>query len=198
MRLWVDLGYVLDATVASEQHNHAVTEALRWAAGDEATRLIGVSTVGEPKADQLGRVQADLRMLELENVLLYAAAPDPRAVDAADAMLCLGPLTNVARLVQHGADLPPMLTCETNYNADPVAAAIVVNAVENQLILPIAESLAVAYPALCGRHVVIGKRRIAVGASGRLVYDEEGEDFVPRDVVVSVVYDEIERAAPPA
>lgn len=198
MRLWIDLAYVFDGVPASEQHNDAVRATLRWAAIDEATRLIGVSTVGEPKADQLERLHADLRMLALEDVLLYAGAPDPRALDAADALLCLGPLTNMARLVRHGADLPPMLTCEAQYKADPVAAAIVVNAVEDQLLLPSTESLAVAYPALCGRHIVVGKRMIAVGASGELVYDDEGDDFVERDVVVGVDYDEMARATPPA
>lgn len=145
MRLWID-------TDAGVNPDDAV--ALLAAASHPHVELVGVSTCGEnprASADVVGEV---LAWRGAADVLRYAGPPDPRALAAAEAILAIGPLTNLARLVRAGHDLPPIaamggvvhppvrhrgrdVMVDTNFAADPFAAAVVVHSVADLLLVPL-------------------------------------------------------------
>ncbi len=132
MRLWID-------TDVGDNPDDAV--ALLAAAGHPAVQLAGVSVVG---ADAPRRVA-------LARSLVPAPVFDGRdsqqlldaiAVSEAEAILAIGPLTNVVRLLPLGAGLPRLVVMggalgavqhrggvrrvESNFAADPLAASAVV------------------------------------------------------------------------
>ena len=145
MRLWID-------TDAGTNPDDAI--ALLCAAAHPQVELVGVSTTGpEPRASA-SVVTEVLRWRGADDVLLYAGPPDPRALVAAEAVLAIGPLTNLARLVRAGVDLPPVAamggvlhppvlhrgaarTVDSNFAADPFAAAVVVHSVADLLLVPL-------------------------------------------------------------
>ena len=203
--MWIDLcieptsDTTADTTtdVAGTEYANAALEravaasfVLRSVAADPETRLIGISVVGAHAHEQVDEIRLQLRRLGADDVLLYAGVADPRAIDAADALMALGPLTNIARLVQTGAHLPPMLVAAHNFGFDPVSAAIVVAAIDDLLVLPSTIALRAAFDALRGRNIVVGKRWIAIGSTGAVIFgdgdgDGDGDGFVERDWVVS-------------
>ncbi|MGH8982358.1 MAG: nucleoside hydrolase [Acidimicrobiia bacterium] len=134
MRLWVD-------TDVGTNPDDAI--ALRCAVAHPDVELVGVSTVDD--AD--GRRAAVARDLVRE----VPVTDDPDF--AVDALLAIGPLTNVARLVRAGA-VPPRLavmggalapvrhrgavrTLEHNFGTDGAAAAAVLERVPDLLVCPL-------------------------------------------------------------
>ena len=206
MRVWIDLCIetFTDTTIETPTIETATTVAgnedanaafertvaasfvVRSVAADPETRLIGISVVGAHAHEQVDEIRLQLARFGADDVLLYAGVGDPRAIDAADALMALGPLTNIARLVQTGAHLPPMLVSAHSFGLDPVSAAIVVAAIDDLLVLPSTIALRAAFDALRGRNIVVGKRWIAIGSTGAVIFgDGDGDGFVERDWVVS-------------
>jgi inosine-uridine nucleoside N-ribohydrolase len=143
-RVWID-------TDLGDNPDDAV--ALLLAVAHPSIDLVGISTVG---GDVVRRAEAARDLLAASGVappLIYAGAPDPRALAAADAMLAIGPLTNIAALLRAGATVPA--TCmmggvleptrhrgelrdrETNVATDPTAAALVVEQAPELLVVPL-------------------------------------------------------------
>ena len=144
MRLWIDtdLGDNPDDVVA-----------LALAVAHPGIELIGVSTVSGDVVARAEMVRRFFGDLGVEVPLVYAGPADPRALAAAEAVLAIGPLTNLAGLLRAGVDLPPTAVMggvirptthrgerrqlESNFAADPVAAAVVVDQAEDLLIVPL-------------------------------------------------------------
>ncbi|MCU1427526.1 MAG: hypothetical protein JWL83_1526 [Actinomycetia bacterium] len=141
VRLWID-------TDVGDDPDDAV--ALCAAARHPLVDLVGVSTVSgnvDRRAD-LARALLD----ELDNrAPVYAGAPPPDALADADALLAIGPLTNVVELIGY---LPPRMaimggatravdhrgerrTIEHNFSCNPVAAATVVRRCHNAVVVPL-------------------------------------------------------------
>jgi inosine-uridine nucleoside N-ribohydrolase len=144
LRLWID-------TDVGDNPDDAV--ALVLAARHPSIDFVGISTVGN-RPEIKARYAMDL----LESIgapapLVYAGPPDPRALAAADALLAIGPLGNVAALVSRGVALPPTAamggtlapvehrgarrTIESNFGADPGAAMLVLHGVADLLLVPL-------------------------------------------------------------
>lgn len=138
MRLWIDtdIGDNPDDTVA-----------LLAAAGHPGIEIVGISTSGSQPRASAEIVQQLFADIARPAPLIYSGAPDPRALAAAEAMMAIGPLTNLAGLLRAGVELPPttvmggalrpvehrptgdwheVRATESNFAADPAAAALVV------------------------------------------------------------------------
>jgi purine nucleosidase len=132
VRLWVD-------TDVGTNPDDAV--ALLCAAAHPDVELVGVSTVGGDIAwrARVARVLVDTRVVERQQDLHWFIEDAPL-----DALLAIGPLTNVAALVRDGYQLPRLAimggarapvdhrgarrAIEHNFGADPEAAALVLAA----------------------------------------------------------------------
>jgi inosine-uridine nucleoside N-ribohydrolase len=144
LRLWVD-------TDIGDNPDDAV--ALLCAAAHPGVDLVGLSTVG---GDVTARAELATEVLAGAGQrvpLVYAGPPDPRAIQIAEAVLAIGPCTNLAALLRSGVDLPPIAvmggvisptlhrgevrTTETNFAADPLAAAVVVAHAADVLLVPL-------------------------------------------------------------
>jgi inosine-uridine nucleoside N-ribohydrolase len=148
VRLWIDTDI---------GHNPDDALALLCAVAHPSVELIGISTVGTDAADVTARAETARRLLENVGApvpLLYAGPPDPRALAVADALLAIGPLTNVARVLRAGADVPPVavmggvlrppvlhrgqrVDVDSNFARDPAAAATVVLGASDVLLVPL-------------------------------------------------------------
>jgi purine nucleosidase len=134
VRLWVDTDVGTDPDDAI---------ALLCAVAHPDVELIGISTVDDPHGE---RAAIARRLLD---GIPVAAGPDV----AADALLAIGPLTNVARMARAGA-VPPRVaimggalapvwhrgtlhTVEHNFGTDPSAAATVLARVAEVLLCPL-------------------------------------------------------------
>ncbi len=157
--------------------------------------LVGVSVVTPEDALTSSVVHPALHARGVGDVLLYSGTPDPRALDAVEALLAVGPLTNLARLARHSIELPPLVVVAEQFAADPIAAALVVATARDVLVLPNADAddevppiaaEIVALFALMGEHIVVGKRFVGVGLDGSLVIEtaDDAGDLSERDVVV--------------
>lgn len=140
LRLWID-------TDVGDDPDDAI--ALLCAAGDPGIDLVGVSTVD---GDHDRRVNLARALVEAP----VHAGDDPGFPDAfraaaPDAVLAIGPLTNVAALVRGGlipsltlmgGALAPVrhwgltMTTEHNFGRDPAAAAVVLEAAD-PLVVPL-------------------------------------------------------------
>lgn len=177
MRLWVDCcvdGVGLDPQIFALISAHPMLE------------LVGLSAFGSQPGSAAQYVQRPDVREQLHDALVYVGPPDPRALDAAEAMLVAGPLTNMARLARHGIELPPMIVMESTFADDALSAAVVVNVASDLLVLPAAAATTVdaALFALIGEHVVLGKRWVGVGLDGVLMIGDDSQDFVERDLVI--------------
>ncbi len=134
MRVWVD-------TDVGDNPDDLV--ALLIAMAHPEAELVGVSTVSgdvEARADLVRSVVPPDVMVVAGDRELAAAVDDV----APDAVLAIGPLTNVARLVDHGTRLPERLVVmggalepvihrgarrhvETNFGLDPAATRLVID-----------------------------------------------------------------------
>jgi inosine-uridine nucleoside N-ribohydrolase len=122
--------------------------ALWCAARSEHTELVGVSTVG---GDEERR--AALARALVPNVEVVAGAPPRDSTATADILLAIGPWTHVAslaadnalprRVVLMGGVLGPLKYCgqvqtiEHNVGSDPAAAAQVLDATGNLIVVPL-------------------------------------------------------------
>ncbi len=245
MRLWID-------TDVGDNPDDAL--ALLCAVGHPGIELVGVSTVGGNVRERAELVRSLFDAVGVPVPLLYAGPPDPRALAVAEAVVAIGPLTNLAALVRRGVDLPPIAAMggvlhapvqhrgagwhvDSNFAADPAAAAIVVQAVDDLLLVPLdvtaqlalddaqVERISMLVPplrraldswrsehdaaicvhdpatvlALCGEHVVIGKRSVSVAQDGALVVGpSDGSSLDAQsgrevDVVVDAARDDLLR-----
>lgn len=142
MRLWVDTDVGTDPDDAI---------ALLCAVADPAVDLVAVSTVDDPSG---ARAQAAHNLVGQVPVTIGALLdPDGFAECDPDAVLAIGPLTNVARLARAGAvprrlavmggALAPVWhrgavhTVEHNFGTDPGAAATVLGLVPDVLLSPL-------------------------------------------------------------
>ena len=142
MRLWID-------TDVGDDPDDAV--ALLCAAAHPSVELVGVSTVDGHHAR---RVRAATALIDAP----VHAGDDPHLGEAVagaapDALLAIGPLTNVAALAGSGVPLPPVtlmggalgevrhwgveLRVEHNFSRDPSAAAAVLQACAPVLMVPL-------------------------------------------------------------
>ena len=144
LRLWVD-------TDLGDNPDDAV--ALLAAATHPAVDLVGVSTVRGDVEARAAMVTELLQAADRRVPLVYAGPPDPRAIRVAEAVLAIGPCTNLAGLLRSGVELPPaavmggviaptvhrgeVRTTETNFAADPLAAALVVAHASDVLLVPL-------------------------------------------------------------
>jgi inosine-uridine nucleoside N-ribohydrolase len=145
VRLWID-------TDVGDNPDDAI--ALLGAIGDPQLEIVGVSTVDGDVRARAEYVRELFASVGAPVPLLYAGVPDPRAVATAEAILAIGPLTNLARLVGLGVELPPVavmggvlrppvrhrgqdVTVDHNFAADPYAAALVVHAASDVLLVPL-------------------------------------------------------------
>jgi len=141
VRLWID-------TDVGDDPDDAV--ALLCAAAHPDVELVGVSTV-----DGDTRARADIARSLVDAPVMAGADLDPLAVrdTDADALLAIGPLTNVARLHREAA-LPPRvgimggalepvqhrgerMTIEHNFGRDPSATRTVLGSRDGLLICPL-------------------------------------------------------------
>ena len=162
MRLWIDtdLGSNVDDAVA-----------LLAAVAHPSVELVGVSTVGsnpERRADVAVGLLASAGV-DLGSVTVVAGAPEPGgsaaaaavieavAASGADALLAIGPLTNVAAMTAAGIRPPELTimggalrpvehrgqlrTVEHNFASDPEAAATVLS-VDGAVITPLDATVA--------------------------------------------------------
>ncbi len=144
VRVWID-------TDVGDNPDDAI--ALLVAAAHPGVELVGVSTV---RGDVVQRAQlaGDLLAAAGASVpLIYAGPPDPRALATAEAVLAIGPLTNIAALLSAGHELPPTALmggvfeptahrgatreCETNFESDRFAAAFVIAKAVDLLVVPL-------------------------------------------------------------
>lgn len=136
MRLWID-------TDVGDNPDDAV--ALLCAAAHPDVEVAGVSTTGGDTA-----WRAELARALLDAPVIAGGAPDELAAQirrcAPDALLAIGPLTNVAALVVLCVPLPPLTLMggalapvfhrgrvrrvESNFARDPAAASVVVSATD--------------------------------------------------------------------
>jgi hypothetical protein len=189
VRLWIDIEIGQDDARFCELIDAVVAAPF--------IELVGVSVVTNDLVVAQEVAHPSLRDRGVGEVLLYSGAPDPRALDAAEALLAVGPLTNLARLARHSIELPPLVVVEECFCADPIAAALVVATASDVLVLPAdrdnVSPIAVEIVALCaltGRHVVVGKRFVGVELDGTLVIatTDDAGDLTERDVVVDCDY----------
>ena len=189
MRLWIDIAVAGDTARLGALIDAVVAQPL--------VELVGVSVVTLDEAVTSSMVHPVLRARGVGDVLIYSGTPDPRALDAVEALLAVGPLTNLARLARHSIELPPLVVVEQTFAADPIAAALVVATAADVLVLPIdaqRSSLVpieiVALLALMGEHIVVGKRFVGVELDGTLVMEmaDAAGDLTERDVVVECDY----------
>jgi inosine-uridine nucleoside N-ribohydrolase len=142
VRLWID-------TDVGDNPDDAV--ALVVARAHPGVELVGVSTTG---GDHQRRVALAASLVDAP--VVAGSEPDVLARRVADgdldAMLAIGPLTNVARLLVLGASLPPLTVMggalapvphrgtvygiEHNFGADPAAASVVIAATD-ALVVPL-------------------------------------------------------------
>lgn len=136
MRLWVD-------TDVGTNPDDAIT--LLCAVAHPDVELVGISTVDDPHGERAAIARG------LLDAVPVTAEPDLDA--GADAVLAIGPLTNVARMARAGAvprrlavmggALAPVWyrgalhTVEHNFGTDPGAAATVLALVPNVLVCPL-------------------------------------------------------------
>src|SRR4051812_44316862 len=138
MRVWID-------TDIGDDPDDAV--ALTLAVRHPAVDLAGISTVYGDVEDRARQARALLDALGRPDVAVHPGPPPERALDDVDALLAIGPLTNVAvhrsarpRLVAMGGALGPLrhrgrtVEIEHNFAADPMAAATVLRD-QSQLVL---------------------------------------------------------------
>jgi inosine-uridine nucleoside N-ribohydrolase len=144
LRLWLD-------TDIGDNPDDSV--ALLAATAHPGVDLVGVSTVRGDVAARAELVATTLTRAGRHVPLVYAGPPDPRAIRVAEAVLAIGPCTNLAALLRSGVDLPPIAlmggvvsptlhrgevrTTETNFAADPLAAAVVVAHAADVLLVPL-------------------------------------------------------------
>lgn len=145
MRLWID-------TDIGDNPDDAI--ALLCAIGSRDIELVGISTVDGDVRARAEYARALLGAVGAPVPLVYAGVPDPRAIATAEAILAIGPLTNLARLVGLGVELPPVavmggvvrppvrhrnddVTVDHNFAADPYAAALVLHAAPDVLLVPL-------------------------------------------------------------
>jgi inosine-uridine nucleoside N-ribohydrolase len=168
VRLWID-------TDVGTNPDDAI--ALLVAVAHPRIELVGVSTVGVDSSWRAEVAEQLLAGAGAANVTITPGLPAPALADARpDALLAIGPLTNLARALPAVAPPPPRLTImggalrpvrhrgavrevESNFAADPPAAAAVL-AVPGATLLPLdvtaatrldgdeVEALAAAAPAL--------------------------------------------------
>lgn len=144
MRLWID----------SDVGDHPDDEvAIALAVRHPWVELVGISVVGNDATTRAERALAVARNAGQADLLVYASAPDPRALAEADAVLAIGPLTNLAGLIRAGVRLPPLAmmggalapvqhrgalrTVEHNLGADPHAAMTVLGGAGDLLLVPL-------------------------------------------------------------
>ncbi len=181
LRLWLDLDLSDDPADAA---------GLLAAAAHPNVRLVGISTNGAAALEGAEIARSLLSAAARPVPLVYAGAPDPRALAAADALLALGPPTNLADLLRASVELPPTAVLASRFGDDPLAAAILVANGDDLLVVPddIVEALPVgrgrpaALLALLGEHVRVERRSLAVTVVGSLVVDDR--DGTEHDVVV--------------
>ena len=141
MRLWID-------TDVGTDPDDAV--ALRCAAAHPDVELVGVSTVD---GDTEWRADIARTLVDAPVVSGYRLTPAELGATEPDALLAIGPLTNVARLVASGV-VPPRLgvmggvlrpvrhrgavrDIEHNFGAEPAAARLVIQHAPGVLLCPL-------------------------------------------------------------
>ncbi len=142
MRLWID-------TDVGDDPDDAI--ALLCAAASPEVELVGVSTVDGDHE----RRAAVARSLVAAPVVRGDDADLAHAVTGAgpEALLAIGPLTNVARLIADGTELPPLtamggllgtvrhwdhdMVVEHNFSRDPAAAATALRRSRVPLLIPL-------------------------------------------------------------
>jgi purine nucleosidase/pyrimidine-specific ribonucleoside hydrolase len=144
MRLWVD-------TDIGDDPDDAV--ALAVAARDATVELVGVSTVYGNVAAR-ARAARDLFAALDVDVPVHAGPPPLDALAGVDALLAIGPLTNVAHLLAEGVPLPDQVVAmggavgevrhrgtvhrvEHNFRCDPAAARAVVTECDQLVLVPL-------------------------------------------------------------
>jgi inosine-uridine nucleoside N-ribohydrolase len=145
VRLWVD-------TDIGDDPDDAV--ALTVATRHPDVELVGVSTVYGDVARRAGLARELFAALGLD-VPVHAGPVPAEALRAADALLAIGPLTNVARLCEVDATAVParfvamggalgdvrhrgaMYRVEHNFRCDPAAAAVVVERCPHLVLVPL-------------------------------------------------------------
>jgi pyrimidine-specific ribonucleoside hydrolase len=141
MRLWID-------TDVGTNPDDAV--ALLCAAAHPDVELVGVSTVDDDTGSRADLARSLVDALVVPGTELTAGTV--RAVEP-EAVLAIGPLTNVARLLAHGYRAPRLAvmggtlatvhhrgavrTVEHNFGSDPDAAAAVVDGLDDVLVCPL-------------------------------------------------------------
>ena len=144
VRLWID-------TDAGDNPDDEL--AILAATSHPDIDLVGISTVSGDVGWRAEFVRGLLNEVGVPVPLVYAGPPDPRALAAAEALLAIGPLSNLAALMRLGVDLPPtavmggafeptihrgeLCDLETNFVADPLAAAVVLAEASDLLIVPL-------------------------------------------------------------
>lgn len=153
MRLWIDtdVGTNVDDAVA-----------LLVALAHPAVDLVGVSIVGDEPLRRAGVAIDLLASSGRYDIPVVAGPPDAVAIALAavepDALLAIGPLTNVAAALGAGVDLPPITVMggalrpvrhrgavraiEWNFSRDPPAAAVTVATAQNLTIVPLDATVA--------------------------------------------------------
>ncbi len=196
LRLWIDTQFNSSDDVGT----------LRYAIAHPGVEIVGISTVGSEVATAATAVREFFENANRAAPLIYAGPPDPRALDMAEAILAIGPLTNLAMLLRAGIALVPTVVtgvilasdgsrtasdvANSNFGIDPLSAAVVVAEATDLLLTPthICETIAarmqgpLALLALLGELVQIEKRSLAVTVEGLLVIDDR--DGVEHDLVV--------------
>ncbi len=184
MRLWIDLAVDADQRDAHD-------DLFSIAAAHPGVQIVGISVFGDSSTAP-DCAQRALARCGIADVFVYAGTPDPRALETAEGLLSVGPLTNLAKLAKFGVDLPPLVVMEATFSADPAGAAVVLNVASDLLAVPVevsrrslvaAELLGLF--ALVGEKVVVGKRHLGVALNGHMMMeDTAGEGLVDHDVVV--------------
>lgn len=144
MRLWID-------TDVGTNPDDAIAVALACTHPD--VMLAGVSTVGDPDGRRAAVARDVLADMGADPALVVSAEsfrPDALRHAGADALLAIGPLTNVARIVEAGSHPARLVVMggalrrvhhrdawreiESNFAADPNAAAFVLARVDVLLV----------------------------------------------------------------
>jgi inosine-uridine nucleoside N-ribohydrolase len=142
VRLWVD-------TDVGTDPDDAV--ALRCAQAHPDVELVGVSTVDD--ANGARATLATQLVGEVPVTIGQLLDPDGFAECEPDAVLAIGPLTNIARLLDAGVTMPrlavmggvvvsvqhrgALCTVEHNFGSDPAAAGAVLDRASNALVCPL-------------------------------------------------------------
>ncbi len=143
MRLWID-------TDVGDNPDDAV--ALLCAAAHPSVELVGVSTV---HGDTSWRAELVHGLVDAPSVVAGGTRYVPNAIAAArpDAVLAIGPLTNVAASIAGGVAMPDLTVMggaarptrhrgrvhevEHNFRTDPLAARAVLGKTEGTLVVPL-------------------------------------------------------------